>query len=172
MVDPTKIIIALDLDDIKKIAEIVSVLSGRAEIMKVGAVPFSAFGPDVVKMLSASGIKTFLDLKFHDIPNTVSLAAVEAAKIGAFMLTLHAEGGREMMKTTASRVDSYCGEAGIPRPKLLAVTVNLAVSFRTKIPPPPNWAQLSLILAPSRIPLPWKKQRPPPASVWFRSSRP
>ena len=84
---------------------------------------FTAEGPSFVRELTGSGAKIFLDLKFHDIPNTVAMAAVEAARLGVWMFNVHASGGSEMMRQTVVEVRNACEREGIAVPKIIAVTV-------------------------------------------------
>ncbi len=115
-----KIIFALDvngLDDIELWSER---LAGHVGMFKVGKELFTATGPEAVRLVQCHGGRVFLDLKYHDIPNTVAKAMVEAARMGVQLANLHALGGEEMMATAASAVRK---EFGDDRPKLLAVTV-------------------------------------------------
>jgi orotidine-5'-phosphate decarboxylase len=77
----------------------------------------------MVRELCEKGIRVFLDLKFHDIPNTVSKAGIEAARMGVWMFNIHAMGGNEMMQRTVSEVGEHCEKADIVRPKIIGVTV-------------------------------------------------
>ena len=99
---------------------------------KVGMQLFTAAGPEFVRELTAAGHRVFLDLKFHDIPNTVASAAVEAARLGVWMLNVHAAGGREMMQRTRESVNAACENEHLTPPKLIAVTV-LTSSDRTTL---------------------------------------
>ena len=118
-----RIIVALDVDSAGEAAAIVSELNGRVGAFKVGLQLFTAAGPEFVRELTASGAKVFLDLKFHDIPNTVAKASVETARLGVWMFNVHASGGSEMMKTAVKEVDAVCEEEGIERPLMIGVTV-------------------------------------------------
>src|SRR4029079_11236901 len=121
--NPNKLIIALDVDTAQKARELVSTLRGIAGMFKIGSQLFTAAGPDLVREIISSGECVFLDLKYHDIPNTVAQAGVEATRLGVTIFNLHASGGSEMMRRTAEAV-SACAEAeGIPRPMVIAVTV-------------------------------------------------
>jgi orotidine-5'-phosphate decarboxylase len=90
---------------------------------KVGLELFVSAGPGIVTELSARGLSVFLDLKFHDIPNTVSGACAAAARTGAAILNVHAGGGEAMMAAAREGADRGAAEAGRPRPEVLAVTV-------------------------------------------------
>ena len=92
------IIVSLDLNDMKKIKDVVHKLKGLVNFYKVGAVPFTYFGLEIIKFLKGEGNKVMLDLKYHDIPNTVARACEGAAEIGVDFLTLHASGGFLMLE--------------------------------------------------------------------------
>lgn len=126
-----RIIVALDVDSADEARRIVAELSGRVGAFKVGLQLFSAAGPEFVRELTTAGHRVFLDLKFHDIPNTVANAAIEAAKLGVWMLNVHALGGGEMMRETVRRVDEYCAISGAQRPLIIAVTVLTSAGSET-----------------------------------------
>ena len=116
-----KIIFALDVETRAEAERWVTLLTGHVGLFKVGKQLFTACGPDIVRMIRERGGEVFLDLKYHDIPNTVAMATVEAARLGATLCNLHALGGFEMMAATRAAVDRECG--GGARPKVLAVTI-------------------------------------------------
>ncbi|MDX2479380.1 MAG: orotidine-5'-phosphate decarboxylase [Desulfuromusa sp.] len=118
-----RLIFALDVDEFSAAEEWVKKLHISVGLFKVGKQLFTRCGPDVVKMVQAHGGDVFLDLKYHDIPNTVAKAAVEACKLGVKILNVHALGGFEMMRKTVEEVDAYCSSAEVARPMLLAVTI-------------------------------------------------
>ena len=118
-----KLIVALDVDTAQKARELVSTLRGVAGMFKVGSQLFTAAGPDLVRDIISSGERVFLDLKYHDIPNTVAEAGVEATRLGVTIFNLHASGGSEMMQRTAEAVSNCAETEGIPRPLVIAVTV-------------------------------------------------
>lgn len=118
-----RLIFALDVDDFSAAENWVEKLHKKVGLFKVGKQLFTRCGPDVVKMVQDRGGEVFLDLKYHDIPNTVAKAAVEACKLGVKIFNVHALGGAEMMRKTVEEVDSYCASAGIDRPMMLAVTI-------------------------------------------------
>src|SRR3954467_2079561 len=93
-----RLIIALDVSRSAEAQKLVSAVGESASTFKVGKQLFTAEGPQVVRDLVASGRKVFLDLKFHDIPNTVASAVKNAADLGISMLTVHASGGSAMLK--------------------------------------------------------------------------
>lgn len=118
-----KIIIALDVSDVTYALEIVDKFKDYVEVFKVGLELFTAGGPAVVEEINRRGKRVFLDLKFHDIPNTVTKAALNATRLGVYMLNLHASGGLEMMRRCKEAVVEFCLKENVPRPKLLGVTV-------------------------------------------------
>src|SRR5436190_14921361 len=110
-----RLIVALDVPTAAETQKIVADLGEAVTTFKVGMQLYTAEGPRVVRDLIASGRKVFLDLKYHDIPNTVSAAVREAAQLGVRMLTVHAAGGTKMLKVAA--------EAAQNSLQVLAVTV-------------------------------------------------
>ncbi len=98
-------------------------LGDHLEIFKVGKESYTRYGPCIVKKIRESGKKVFLDLKFHDIPNTVAGAALGAVEQGVYMFNVHALGGREMMEKTVAAVNRAAQETALPPPVILAVTV-------------------------------------------------
>ncbi len=116
------LIIALDHADPAEARRCVTSLDGRIGRFKVGSALFTHAGPEIVEELVAGGRKVFLDLKFHDTPETVAGAVAAAARMGVDLLTLHAAGGPAMMEAARRAVDGEAGAAG-RRPRLLAVTV-------------------------------------------------
>jgi orotidine-5'-phosphate decarboxylase len=122
--DPAeKIIIALDVANRNDALRLVDELSGHVGAFKIGLQLFCAAGPQIVRDVIAAGQRVFLDLKFHDIPNTAAMASVEAARLGAWMFNVHALGGREMMRRVADDVSAACERDGHERPLIMAVTV-------------------------------------------------
>jgi len=118
-----KVIIALDLSDPEKMRKVVGELSPHTGFFKVGLEMFIGFGPDIVREVVEQKGRVMLDLKLHDIPNTVKKATKNAASLGAELLTIHTTGGAEMMKAAKEAVDKFEGETGKKGPKLLGVTV-------------------------------------------------
>lgn len=118
MSDP-KVIVALDFDNKNKALDLVSQLDSSQCKLKVGKEMFTYFGPEFVKELVHRKFDVFLDLKFHDIPNTVAKACLAAADLGVWMMNVHASGGPKMMSHTQQALESL----GHDRPKLIAVTV-------------------------------------------------
>lgn len=115
--DP-KVIVALDYPDAASALALASRLDGRQCRVKVGKELFTAAGPALVEKLVGMGFGVFLDLKYHDIPNTVASACRAATVLGVWMLNVHASGGRAMMEAARDAVGQ-----GSTRPKLIAVTV-------------------------------------------------
>lgn len=118
-----RLIIALDVESANEARRRVNELNEFAGAFKVGLQLFTSAGPTFVQELCDSGVRVFLDLKFHDIPNTVAKAAIEAARLGVWMFNLHASGGNEMMHTAVSEVDEFCQKRSIRRPIMIGVTV-------------------------------------------------
>jgi len=118
-----KLIVALDLNDLNKIKLIVDKLQDSVKYYKIGAIPFTYFGPEIVKFLKDKGLKVMLDLKYHDIPNTVARACEGAMAMGVDLLTLHISGGFMMMEEAVKAVSLISDIKKIPRLKLLGITV-------------------------------------------------
>ncbi len=118
-----KIIFALDMEHFGEAQRWVKLLKDHVGIFKIGKQLFTHAGPKVVDMIRQKGQKVFLDLKFHDIPNTVAKAGEEATKLGVAMFNLHALGGFEMMKKTVDASRATAKSLGIPKPLILAVTI-------------------------------------------------
>jgi orotidine-5'-phosphate decarboxylase len=116
-------IFGLDVASTKEALSLVRRLTGEVGMFKVGKRLFVHAGPDIVRRIHKHGGEVFLDLKFHDIPETVATAAVEAARLGVYMLNIHASGGPEMIKRTVTEVNKACRTESLRRPKLLGVTV-------------------------------------------------
>jgi orotidine-5'-phosphate decarboxylase len=118
-----KIIVALDVPSADAALQIAQQLRGHVGVFKVGKEIFTAEGPDVARKLLADGHKVFLDLKFHDIPNTVRAAAQQAAMLGVSLTTIHASGGRKMIAAAAEGVRAAASVRGAGQTtKVLAVT--------------------------------------------------
>lgn len=124
MTDP-KIIVALDYTTARPALEMAARLDPTLCRVKVGKALFTAAGPVLVETLVARGFGVFLDLKFHDIPNTVAEACQAAAQLGVWMLNVHAAGGRAMMAAAREAISN----ARVP-PKLIAVTVLTSLAER------------------------------------------
>lgn len=118
-----RLIVGLDVDDVTAADSVVRRLGDAVRFYKIGKQLFVHAGPDVVRRVQASGAEVFLDLKFHDIPNTTAAAGVEAARLGVRIFNIHAAGGLAMMKRTVAEVDGVCRAERLRRPKIIAVTV-------------------------------------------------
>ena len=118
-----KLIVALDVDELKKAQKLVDELKEVVSIFKIGSQLFTKEGPDVVKMVHKKKCRVFLDLKFHDIPNTVANAAEIVTSMGVFMFNVHVHGGRAMMRETALRAEKTAKKLKIKKPLIIGVTV-------------------------------------------------
>ena len=119
-----KVVIALDFNDKAQALAFVDKLAPEQCRLKVGKEMFTLFGPAFVKTLVAKNFDVFLDLKFHDIPNTVAKAVAAAAELGVWMVNVHASGGSEMMTKAKAALAPYGEQA----PLLIAVTVLTSMS--------------------------------------------
>jgi orotidine-5'-phosphate decarboxylase len=120
--DP-RVIVALDYPEAAQALELVSRLDPKLCRVKVGKELFTAAGPGLVTQLHDAGFETFLDLKYHDIPNTVAHACLAAADLGVWMVNVHASGGRAMLSAAREAI-----EKRPRRPRLIAVTVLTSLS--------------------------------------------
>jgi orotidine-5'-phosphate decarboxylase len=119
MISPNEwLIVALDVSSATEAQKIVASLGGSVQTYKVGMQLYTAEGPQIVRELVATGKRVFLDLKYHDIPNTVAAAVREAAQLGVSMLTVHASGGTKMLRAAAESAREKSSG-----PQVLAVTV-------------------------------------------------
>lgn len=116
-----KIIFAMDVKEFVDVQLWTELLAGHVGMFKIGKQLFTACGPAAVRMIEKFGGEVFLDLKYHDIPNTVAMATLEAANLGVRLCDLHALGGLEMMSTTMETLDKNFSSC--QRPKVLAITV-------------------------------------------------
>lgn len=118
-----KLIVALDVETAHEALNLFAALKDVVGMFKIGSQLFTSAGPGLVREIVASGGRIFLDLKFHDIPNTVAAAGVEAARLGVSIFDVHACGGSEMMRRTAEAVAETASREGIIRPLIIGITV-------------------------------------------------
>lgn len=118
-----KLIVALDVDTRDEALKLVAALKESVGLFKIGLELFTLYGPDIVDDIKKAGGNVFLDLKFHDIPNTVARSASAAVKLGVSMFSVHALGGYDMMKKAGEAAKSTADEMKTARPKVLAVTI-------------------------------------------------
>jgi orotidine-5'-phosphate decarboxylase len=118
-----KLIVALDVESAGEALRLFGELRGAAGMFKVGSQLFTTAGPDLVRRLVNDGARIFLDLKFHDIPNTVAAAAREAVRLGVALFNVHAAGGSEMLRRASDATAEEAARLGVTKPSLIAVTV-------------------------------------------------
>jgi len=114
----SKIIVALDFESLRETEDFLKKVKGQNCRVKVGKELFTNEGPNVIKLIQQYGFEIFLDLKFHDIPNTVSRAIKASCNLGVWMVNVHASGGKEMLLAAREAVDSSSN-----KPILIAVTI-------------------------------------------------
>ena len=117
------IIAALDLPTAEQALKLAEAVAPAIGAFKVGSELFTAAGPDIVKQVRATGANVFLDLKFHDIPNTVAKAVASATRLDIQMLTIHTCGGGVMMRAAEESAQKTAAQAGFNAPLVLGVTV-------------------------------------------------
>lgn len=128
MLPKDRIILALDVDTQAEALQIVKQLGCVVGTFKVGMQLYNTCGPDIVHRINDLGGSVFVDLKFHDIPNTVGAASRVMVRLGCAMFNLHAAGGREMMKTSVEQAKQEAARLGGQSPLMLAVTVLTSIS--------------------------------------------
>ncbi len=121
------VIFADDVETEEEAVDFARRLSGNLAAVKIGSILFTKYGPDIIRKISVYA-KIFLDLKYHDIPNTVENAVYQAARLGANFLSLHTLGGRKMMRAAVKGVKRFQDETGNRGPFLMAVTVLTSLS--------------------------------------------
>jgi orotidine-5'-phosphate decarboxylase len=120
---PNPIIVALDVASAEKAISLVEQVAPAVGAFKIGSELFTAAGPEIVRRIRATGSAVFLDLKFHDIPNTVAKAVASAVRLDVQMLTIHIGGGPAMMKAAEESAQKTAEQLGRPAPVVLGVTV-------------------------------------------------
>jgi orotidine-5'-phosphate decarboxylase len=118
-----RLIFALDVGDLDSAERLISQLAPHVGTFKLGSQLFTSVGPMVLDLVHGMGAEVFLDLKFHDIPATVGLAARESARLRAKMFTVHALGGRKMIETASKSLMQMTLVPGMARPMILGVTI-------------------------------------------------
>ena len=162
MLTKEKIIVALDVPSADAALQLSQKLHGHVGIFKVGSQVFTADGPVVARFLVATGKQVFLDLKFHDIPNTVRAAAHRAGMLGASLLTVHASGGRKMMEAAVEGACAAAKERGAAQPtRVLAVTALTSLG-------PEDLAEVGFKARRKKWWCGWLAWRPPASTGWSR----
>ncbi|MBI2217501.1 MAG: orotidine-5'-phosphate decarboxylase [Candidatus Rokubacteria bacterium] len=126
----SRVFVALDVPSLADAIPLMDTVKGTVGGVKIGNQLFTAAGPPAVEAAHSRGFRVFLDLKLHDIPNTVAGAVREAARLGVFMLNVHASGGRAMMRAAAEAAAKAATELGVERPLCLGVTVLTSLDRR------------------------------------------
>ena len=126
-----RVLVALDVPTAHEALALADTLRGAVGGFKIGSQLFTAAGPDIVKTMVARGDRVFLDLKYHDIPNTVAGAVAAATRLGVWMVNVHASGGHAMMKAARDAAGAEAAKAGVPRPLVIAVTILTSLSDET-----------------------------------------
>ncbi|HTJ00694.1 MAG TPA: orotidine-5'-phosphate decarboxylase [Dongiaceae bacterium] len=117
------IIVALDVPNAEQALKLAATVAPAVGAFKIGSELFTSAGPDIVRQVRATGAAVFLDLKFHDIPNTVAKAVASATRLDVQMLTIHTSGGAAMMKAAEESAQRTAAQAGLNVPLVLGVTV-------------------------------------------------
>src|SRR5947207_6755873 len=116
-------LVALDVDTVAEARALTDTLRGVVGGFKIGSRLFTSHGPAFLEELAGRGDRVFLDLKFHDIPNTVAGAVAAATRLGVWMLNLHAGGGSDMMRAARAAADEEAARRDMQPPLVIAVTV-------------------------------------------------
>ena len=119
----TQLVLAVDVATREAVQDILTRTRGLVDYVKFGSIPFTAVGPGLVEMAHAAGMKVFVALKYHDIPNTVAGAAEVCVRLGVDMFNVHTGGGREMLLKTMARVNETAAREGRAAPLVMGVTV-------------------------------------------------
>jgi orotidine-5'-phosphate decarboxylase len=125
------IIVALDVPAPETALELAAQLAPVTGACKIGGELFTSAGPDIVRRIRATGAAVFLDLKFHDIPNTVAKSVAAATRLDVQMLTIHTSGGLEMMRAAEQSAQETARQTGQPAPLVLGVTVLTSMDDQT-----------------------------------------
>src|SRR5215467_6515349 len=125
-----RLLVALDVPSLDEADKLLRHLDGIITGCKIGSQLFTAAGPAAVEAARKRGFRVFLDLKYHDIPNTVAGAVREATRLGVFMLNVHASGGLTMLRAAAEAATAAAAEFALPRPLVLGVTVLTSLDRR------------------------------------------
>lgn len=123
-----RLIVALDVDTTEEALSLVEKLQNHVGVFKVGMQLYNSEGPEILKKIHGLGGKIFLDLKLHDIPNTVGHAASVLTRYGVFMYNVHTAGGSEMMRKAVESADKVSAQQGSPRPLVIGVTVLTSIN--------------------------------------------
>lgn len=123
-----KLIVALDVSTRQEALQLAEQLWDSVGAFKIGMQLYNSEGPDIIRDIQALGGKVFVDLKFHDIPNTVGQTSRVITRREAFMFSIHASGGREMMEKSACAVREVSEELGTPKPLVIAITVLTSIN--------------------------------------------
>jgi orotidine-5'-phosphate decarboxylase len=126
-----QLLIALDVETAAQAISLARSLRGVAGGFKIGSRLFTAEGPAIVRALVEQGDRVFLDLKFHDIPNTVAQAVAAATSLGVWMVNVHASGGTKMMQAARGAAHDGAARSGAPPPLVIAVTVLTSMTAAT-----------------------------------------
>ncbi len=125
------IIAALDVSSVEQALKLAQEIAPAVGAFKIGGELFTAAGPDIVRRVRATGAAVFLDLKFHDIPNTVAKSVASAVRLDVQMLTIHTSGGAEMMRAAEKSAQDTAKSLGLPAPLVLGVTVLTSSNHET-----------------------------------------
>ena len=125
-----RVFVALDVESLEEAARLLDRLEDAVSGVKIGSQLFTSAGPAAVELAHKRGHRVFLDLKFHDIPNTVAGAVRSAARLGVYMLNVHASGGAQMMRAAAESAAQAARDFGVVRPVCLGVTVLTSLDRR------------------------------------------
>ncbi len=123
-----KLIVALDYDSKDEALSVARELKDHVGLFKVGLQLFSSEGAEMIRLLLKEGTRVFLDMKLHDIPNTVAKAATVSAGMGVSMINFHCLGGKKMLETAAAEVSDHCQKKSLKKPLLIGVTILTSMS--------------------------------------------